>query len=319
MIGLKDQRYGVEIEMTGLTRYAAAKALAGYFGTEVRHIGGYVYDIFEVTDTEGKTWKIMRDGSIYTERKSGRTYTHTSDRSYSVEMVSPILTYEELPKLQEVVRQVRHAGAKVNGSCGMHIHVDGANHTPRSLRNILGIMYAKEDLLFNALQVQSSRVSYCRKTREDILVKMRKQRNLTMEKAAQIWYGDTDWERHSRQHYDNSRYHTVNLHAMFSKGTVEFRLFNSTTHAGEVKACVNLALAISAQAIRQKSTQLGKTASGNEKFTFRTWLLNLGLIGDEYKTTRHHLMKHLEGNAAWRYEPSHYPTHPQTIAAAATV
>ena len=102
---------------------------------------------------------------------------------------------------------------------------------------------------------------------------------------------------------------------MFSKGTVEFRLFNSTLHAGEIKAYVNLCLAISAQAIRQKSTQLTKTSSDNEKFTFRTWLLRLGLNGDEFKTTRDHLLKHLDGNAAWRYAPENYPTHPHTVAA----
>ena len=234
-------------------------------------------------------------------------------------MVTPILTYEEQPKLQEAVRTVRHAGAKVNDSCGMHIHIDGANHTAKSLKNILTLMYSKEDLLFKALQVNPNRVNYCKKTREDILTAIRKEKDLTMDKVAQIWYGDSNWHWHAQTHYDQSRYHALNLHAMFSKGTVEFRLFNSTLHAGEVKAYINLALAISAQAIRQKGCQMSKTASTNEKFTFRTWLLHLGLNGDEFKTTREHLLKHLEGNSAWRYEPEHYPTHPQTLAAAAAL
>ena len=34
MIGLKDQCFGVEVEMTGITREQAARALADYFGTE---------------------------------------------------------------------------------------------------------------------------------------------------------------------------------------------------------------------------------------------------------------------------------------------
>jgi hypothetical protein len=29
-------------------------------------------------------------------------------------------------------------------------------------------------------------------------------------------------------------------------------------------------------------------------------LLRLGLIGDEFKTARHHLLKNLEGNIAWK-------------------
>lgn len=317
MTTMKEQRYGIEIEMTGLTRDRAAKTLAKYFGTTAAYCGG-VYGRWDVKDTEGKTWKVVSDASIKTERKneSGH-YEYTWNKAYSVELVSPILTYDELPKLQEVVRQVRHAGAKVNPSCGIHIHVDGANHTAKSLKNILSIMYQKEDLLFKALQVNPARMEYCKKTRKDTLTKIRAEKNLTMDRLAQIWYECKDWQSCASQHYNYSRYHALNLHAMFSKGTVEFRLFNSTLHAGEVKAYVNLALAISAQAIRQKSTQMTQTTSTNEKFTFRTWLLRLGLIGDEFETTREHLLKHLDGDAAWRYDASHYPTHPQTIAAAA--
>ena len=76
-----------------------------------------------------------------------------------MEMVTPKLTYAELPKLQECVRQVRHAGAKVNGSCGIHVHVDAANHNRQSLKNLIGIMYSKEILLFKALQVSDARAS----------------------------------------------------------------------------------------------------------------------------------------------------------------
>ena len=73
-------------------------------------------------------------------------------------MVSPKLEYGEMEKLQQVVRCLRSHGGKVNSSCGMHVHVDASNHTPRSLKNALTIMYSKEDILFKALQVNPSRV-----------------------------------------------------------------------------------------------------------------------------------------------------------------
>ena len=92
----------------------------------------------------------------------------------------------------------------------------------------------------------------------------------------------------------------MNLHSVFYKGTIEFRLFNSTLHAGEVKSVIQLCLAISHQALIQKSARYAKTVSDNEKYTFRTWLLRLGLIGDEFKTARHHLLKNLDGNIAWK-------------------
>ena len=52
-----------------------------------------------------------------------------------------------MEKLQEVVRALRHAKCFVNDSCGMHVHIDAARHTPKSLKNLLSIMYSKEDIL----------------------------------------------------------------------------------------------------------------------------------------------------------------------------
>ena len=63
MIGLKDQCFGVEVEMTGINREQAAKALATSFGTSAVHMGGG-YDTWTVQDNEGKTWKLMSDASI---------------------------------------------------------------------------------------------------------------------------------------------------------------------------------------------------------------------------------------------------------------
>lgn len=132
-VGLKDQCFGVEVELTGITREQAAQALADYFGTEPRRGDDY-YDSWYVRDGEGKEWRLMSDSSIRGEHKVGARYTSTSDPRYRVEMVTPKLTYAELPKFQECVRRVRTAGGKVNSSCGIHIHVDAVNHNRQSLK-----------------------------------------------------------------------------------------------------------------------------------------------------------------------------------------
>ena len=153
-IGIQDQYFGTEIEMTGITRQRAAEVVAEMFGTRAVCDGGY-YGVWSVTDQEGKKWKFMYDGSIYTERRErGRMVRAGSE--YSTEMVSPKLSYGEMWKLQEVVRCLRHHGAKVNESCGQHVHVDASNHTPRSLKNAMTIMYSKEDILFKACLLYTS-------------------------------------------------------------------------------------------------------------------------------------------------------------------
>lgn len=303
-IDLRDQCYGTEIEMTGITRQHAAEVVAAMFGTEYYHRSSY--DSWCVRDREGKEWKFSRDISINPQQRAGGRKVEADD-DYRTEMVSPKLTYAEMGKLQEVVRCLRHNGAFVNHSCGQHVHVDAANHTPRSLKNAMTIMYSKEDILFKALKVQTSRESnYCQKVRPAVLEKIRKMPNSTisMEKFKQAWYEGGDG---SHEHYNWTRYAALNLHAVFSKGTLEWRCFESTLHAGEVRANITLALAISAQAINQKCTQMRKTPiTENPAFTFRTFLLRLGLIRPEYKNVREHLLKNLEGDRAWRYDKSQY-------------
>ena len=114
MIGIQDQYFGTEIEMTGITRQRAAEVVAELFGTEAVYEGAY-YGIWSARDREGKKWKFMSDGSIDTQRKSGGRIV-SADREYSTEMVSPKLSYDEMGKLQEVVRCLRRHGGFVNES-----------------------------------------------------------------------------------------------------------------------------------------------------------------------------------------------------------
>ena len=240
MIGIKDQYFGTEIEMTGITRQRAAEVVAEMFGTEA-YYDGTTYGVWSVIDLEGKKWKFMSDGSIYTQRK---VYGRIVDAGgeYSTEMVSPKLSYDEMGKLQEVVRCLRQHGGFVNESCGQHVHVDASNHTPQSLKNALTIMYAKEDILFKALKVQERRAnSYCQRVQPEVLEKIRKipNRSITMDRVRNVWYGGRD---RSHIHYDDTRYYALNLHAVFSKGTLEWRCFESTLHAGKVRANITCLL-----------------------------------------------------------------------------
>ena len=293
---MKTLNFGIEIELTGITRNTAAKTIAAYFGTgETNHEGG-TYDTYTAKDSKGRTWKAMYDSSIRAEKKNGGR----AGDPYRTEVVSPILTYDDIEDLQEVVRQLRHKGAIANESTGIHIHVGAERFTPQTLRNIVNIIASKEDMIYKTLKINPSRMRYCKKTNEKLLEVINKRKPTTMEQLANIWYSsqNADWGRN--QHYNESRYHGLNLHATFTKGTVEFRLFNSTTHAGEIKAYIQFCLAVCHQALTQKKASARKTETDNEKYAFRCWMLRLGLIGDEFKTCRHHFLKNLSGNSAWR-------------------
>ena len=293
---MRTQRFGIEIEMTGITREKAAEAIAEYFGTESFYIGTY-YKTYGAKDRQGRTWKATYDSSIIAQKKSrGRTVQAADE--YKCEVVSPILTYGDMADLQEIVRRLRHSGAFVNSQCGIHIHVDAGRYTPQTLRNLVNIIASKEDILYKALRIDPARMRWCKKTNEKLIEAINRKKPQTMEALKDIWYAGST--RGRDEHYNDTRYHGLNLHSTFTKGTVEFRLFNSTTHAGEIKAYIQFCLAVSHQALTQKKASARKTVTDNEKYAFRCWMLRLGLSGDEFKTCRLHFLKHLEGNSAWR-------------------
>ena len=289
---MKNQTFGIEIEMTAITREHAAQVIAAHFGTAVEYIGG-TYDTRIARDTQGRAWKVVSDSSI------------ADDWAKQTEVVSPICRWEDIETVQELTRKLRAAGAKAHPSCGIHVHIGLGEHTPKTLRNLVNTVNAKEDLLTLALGISPERrARWCQPVDPDFLARINRAKPKTSAEFARLWYNDRDWEYHAHNHYDQSRYHLLNLHAVFQKGTIEFRAFNSTLHAGEIKAFIQLSMAISDAALKSNSASPTRPETDNPKYTFRCWLLRLGFIGDEFKTAREHLLKHLPGNSAWRQPES---------------
>ena len=296
---LKNQLFGVEVEMTGITREKAARLVAGVLGTTPSHPESNCYHTRTIADQAARKWKIMRDSSITPIRNDD---TSEPLDEYRVEFVTPPLNYYDIELLQNIIRKLRENGAKAHSSCGIHIHVDGANHTAVSLRRLVNFMTARQDLIYEALQIGDRESSWCHKLNKTLLDAMKKDKYLTKEKAEEIWYSranDGYCGGIDHQHYNSTRYHGVNLHSFFTKGTVEFRLFNSTLHAGKIKAYIQFCLAVSAWAITSQEKIVFRSMDGytpEQKVTIMRNILThrLGLYGDEFKTCRLHLMTPLK-------------------------
>ena len=185
----------------------------------------------------------------------------------------------------------------------IHIHLDGADHTPRSIKNFVNIIASKNDLFYKALQIAPQRERFCKELDAALVDKMNSRRPKTMNQIEDIWYEGYNESRD--RHYHNSRY--LNLHSFFTGNrTVELRGFNAadkngSLHAGKIRSYIVLALGLNNQALTQKSASARKPQRENEKFAMRTYLNRIGFIGEEYKNCREHLTAHLEGSAAWRY------------------
>lgn len=299
---LKNQLFGVEVEMTGITRAKAANLIAEILGNRPSRPSSGCYETMEIKDEAGRTWKVMRDSSINPDRNDG---TNESMEKYKVEFVTPPLNYKDIDLLQRIIRKLRENAAKTNASCGIHIHVDGANHTPDSLKRLINFMVARQDLIYEALEIKGRGDRWCRKLSENLLKEMKSYKVLSRSNAEHIWYSPANDGYNSGidyQHYNPTRYHGVNLHSYFSKGTVEFRLFNSTLHAGKIKAYIQFCLAISAWSITSQERIIFRSMAGytpDQKVTIMRNILTqrLGLYGDEFKTCRLHLMTALKKSA----------------------
>jgi hypothetical protein len=119
---LKNQTIGVEIEMNHITRKKAAQVAADFFGTgrfeDTASRNGYY--TWSAWDSQNREWKFSRDISI------------SGIDAEKCELVTPILHYEDIETLQELVRKLRKAGAVSHAggwSWGSHSHRCKRSHT----------------------------------------------------------------------------------------------------------------------------------------------------------------------------------------------
>jgi hypothetical protein len=282
--------FGTELETVGLSRPDCAAVIVTVVGGVANYTGG-TYDTTEVTQPDGRVWKCMRDGSL--------TYGLPS-----CEVVTPICTMADMDTLQKVVRALRSAGARVDASCSQHVHVGvktaaGVAMTSRQIASVARSAHKLEPIFTRALGVQAARLGqFCRPTDASTIAAISGAAS-TMGTLEAAWYrsnGSGPAYSAKRNHYDPSRYHGINLHSVFFRGTIEFRWFEGTMHAGEVRANVTLALAVVAygMAANRKSRTSTWNSAWNTKQTMRYLLTHdLGMTAREYRHVVDHLTKRL--------------------------
>lgn len=307
-----NQTFGVEVEMYHITRGAAALALVESLNRStgrnwVYHHTGGSYDAWEVhpVDASAPKWLLESDSSII-DLPTRR-----------VELVTPVLTWDAMPALQQALRDLRKAGARSDPEhmCGIHVHIGAEGHTPKTLRNLANIMASHEYLLTSALALDRGRVqAYAKPVDPTFLAALNREKPATMEALSQIWYSAQGGTLGRTAHYHPSRYHMLNLHSLFTGKGLEFRLFQfdrydthapkghrGGIHAGQLKAFVQLCLALSYRAKVTRSASPRVLQTDNPRYAMRCWLLRLGFIGDDFATARSVFTNRLEGDSSFRH------------------
>ena len=85
--GIKTRNFGIEIEMTGLTRCQAARAIAKVLGGTAFHEGSN-YDKYTVDDEQGRTLSIVNDGSVKCESDEEVIHTISYDEKTGIQAIA---------------------------------------------------------------------------------------------------------------------------------------------------------------------------------------------------------------------------------------
>ena len=149
----------------------------------------------------------------------------------------------------------------------------------QSLRNLMHVIYSRQPLIKKALGFEPDLED------EKTIAALKEKPMVTLEHFQRAMEGvsipgiDLDYE----------------------KETITFKLAPGGDSPEKVEAAAKLFGLINLNARRLKRNVSAQVKPvENEKYSFRTWLLRLGMIGYEYKLARRVLLKNLSGNSNFR-------------------
>lgn len=162
---------------------------------------------------------------------------------------------------------------------GLEISVPMDGHTGQTLRNLVNMIYSKQTLIKKALETEEDLVSeQLIKIVNEVKIGTIEEFRATIE---QIEHRAIDFDFHNNR--------------------ITFKLYQENVDSEKINAYTQLVGLLNQQAKTLKYASAKIKETDNEKFTFRVWIIRLGMVGDEYKETRKILLQNLTGNSAFRY------------------
>ena len=209
----------------------ASLEFTGYFNPEIPLTFGVEMECYnvrymDILNNQSDGFQFVWEGYNHVDRRG--VYKFTTDSSISGadprECVSPILdnTTEGFNSLKACVSVLNRVGARVNRSCGLHVHVGVRNMSPTAIVNIYK-NYQKLEALIDSFMAPSRRGNTCQWCR-------------TLQ-----GYNFDDCETPERVYrmMHSDRYHKVNPQAWYDHGTVEFRQHQGTLDYEKISMWVN--------------------------------------------------------------------------------
>jgi hypothetical protein len=187
-------KFGIEIEMFNVADRSSLVDLLAGVGINAQ-IEGYNH-------TTRNHWKIVGDASI-----NGR---------YSMELVSPVLEGRDgLNQIDKVCAVLDAVGAKVNRSCGLHVHHDASDFNAASIKKAV-MVYKRVEKRVDEMMPPSRRGS-------------------SSYYAQSVLDQNPEYLAEDGGGEGRRRYHKINLQSFYRHGTIEFRHHSGTVDAEKIK------------------------------------------------------------------------------------
>jgi hypothetical protein len=178
-------------------------------------------------------WKLVHDASI-----------RPTPGHRALELISPILKGQAgLEAVIKVCAALAQVDAKINQSCGLHVHCGANNASVTQLKN-LAKLFCLYELQFDELVPVSRRANnafiYAKSNLQfvgGIDEAFRKlDRAHAVRTVATVMNGGYD----TSTHYTQLRYYKLNMQSLASHGTVEFRQHSGSVDGAKITAWVRL-------------------------------------------------------------------------------
>lgn len=173
---------------------------------------------------------------------------------------------------------------------GTRVFVE-CEHTARSLRNLLTLTATKGPMLYKTAGVPLKQRIALEDGDEKALRLFSKYRPDTVQGVRDIW---------RTAHPEGGFVEALENGAAFTYPNLS------------LQTAVQLSVAMTRQAERQRSVCGVIRDTPNPKYTFRCWLLQMGMSGEEYREARAELLIRLPGDIAW-LDPEQNPRLAQTL------
>lgn len=236
-------KFGIEIEYIGPTA-ELIEALAVEGLGQRRGIHSYI-------GHDERYWIVKLDGSV----------------GGGGELVSPPLNFDDPEQREQVTRAVKvmqRVGCKPDQRAGIHVHIESRGMTPKEISAVARLFARYEDILYRLASSGWRSVRYAAQTYARPLSEKQKvglARAKTNDQLMKAYYGDDPFRQNTTSHSNQARYCGLNLHSHWYRGTIEFRVFNSSVNPERIQMYIAICAAFIRDAKKGKLRSIGKGAA----------------------------------------------------------